>query len=209
MKAVILCEGRHPPAAIIREKVEHSELFVAADGGGNVARGLNLTPHFIIGDLDSYSGQTDPGTEVIHDPDQESNDLEKALAFAKIKGGTQVLVFGAIGKRIDHTLKNLSVLKQFNSRFTSLRFIDRYGELFLLPSHYRATYPTGTTISLFPLSGIVNGVITKGLKFPLQDEALENGVRDGSSNKTVQEQIEITHKKGDLLLFVANKQPVY
>ncbi|MEX0994627.1 MAG: thiamine diphosphokinase [Balneolaceae bacterium] len=209
MKAVILCDGRRPPADKIRHAIDHAELFIAADGGGNVARELNLTPQIVIGDLDSYTAEPDPQTEVIRDPDQESNDLEKALNKALEKGATDAVVFGAVGQRLDHTLKNLSVLKQFNTRFTTLRYFDRYGELFLLPAKFRAQYPPGTTVSLFPLSGKAEGITTRGLKFTLQNETLENGVRDGSSNETVREYIEITHKKGDLLIFVVHKQPAF
>ncbi|MEX0770752.1 MAG: thiamine diphosphokinase [Balneolaceae bacterium] len=209
MKTVILCDGRRPPADRIRAAVEQADLFIAADGGGNAAHELKLVPRIVIGDLDSYSVSPDPQTEVIQDNNQESNDLEKALNKALESGAKEVWVFGAIGQRLDHTLKNLSVLKQFNARFKSLRFVDRYGELFLLPARYQAQYPVGTVISLFPLSGKVSGITTRGLKYPLRDEALENGVRDGTSNETVSDRIEITHKKGDLLLFVATKQPVH
>ena len=38
--------------------------------------------------------------------------------------------------------------------------------------------------------------------YPLDNDVLRNGVRDGTSNETVQEQIHISHEKGDLLVFI-------
>ncbi|MCC5913992.1 MAG: thiamine diphosphokinase [Balneolaceae bacterium] len=202
MKCVILCDGRPPEPEQIRQQVEKSDLFIAADGGAITARRLNLSPNYIVGDMDSYEINGEEAAEVIRDPDQETNDLEKALALAHKSGADDVAVFGATGWRLDHTLKNLSVMRQFNSQFRSLIFMDRFSKIFLLPPRFSATLPTGTPISLFPLSGRVEGITTKGLLYPLNDEFLENGVRDGTSNETSNKKVEIIHKKGDLLIFI-------
>lgn len=202
LTVVILCDGRKPLENLITDAVDEADLFIAADGGANTARELHLHPDVIIGDLDSYKPSPNDKTELIKDYDQETNDLEKALSYALGRGASSVRVFGATGKRLDHTLKNLSVLKQFQAYFSSIKFIDNYGEVFLLPREYRTTLPVGTILSLFPLSGSVGEISTKGLKYPLNNESLRNGVRDGTSNETVDEEIVITHKKGDLLLFI-------
>jgi thiamine pyrophosphokinase len=205
MKAVILCDGHPPHKEQIIEELRGDVLFIAADGGAVSARNMGLKPDLIIGDFDSYMPTKNETTEIIHDSDQETNDLEKALAYAHRKGTEHVVVFGATGQRLDHTLKNLSVLKQFDSVFKSLLFRDIYSDIFLAHSPYRTELPLNTTLSLFPLSGKVEGITTKGLKFALYNESLQNGVRDGSSNVTVEKKIEIEFKKGDLLLFVNHK----
>lgn len=207
ISAVILCDGRKPPKSKIIVSVSQFDLFIAADGGANIAYELGLIPDFIIGDLDSFSPMNEIGESVtvIRDPDQETNDLEKALILAIRREVTKTHVFSAFGRRPDHALKNLSVLKKFNSRFTELKFIDNHGEMFLLPKKFTASLPAGTTVSLIPLSGTVEGITTTGMKYALQDELLAIGVRDGTSNETVDEIIEITHEKGDLLFFIASK----
>ena len=167
-----------------------------------MAQQFDLIPDVIVGDFDSYRPTGNEEAEVIHDPGQESNDLEKALSIALQKGAEDVIVFGATGKRLDHTLKNLSVLKQFDSKFKSLIFKDTYSDILLIQSPFRTELPKGTSVSLFPLSGKVEGITTKGLLYPLHNETLQNGVRDGSSNRTVKKEVEIEFKKGDLLLFI-------
>jgi len=204
MKGLILCNGRPPEPDIFRKYLDVAEYFIAADGGGNIARKLGHLPRVVIGDLDSFERNGDDPFEIIEDPDQERNDLEKALSFARDEGIVEIAILGATGHRLDHTLKNLSVLKQFNDRFEQLFFADNYGETSLIPENYRAELPPGTTVSLFPLSGRVEGIRTSGLKYPLKDEHLENGIRDGSSNVVTSSPMEILHRSGDLLLFTAH-----
>jgi thiamine pyrophosphokinase len=200
MKAVILCDGDIPQKQVIECDLSDTDLFIAADGGASRAKELGFQPDVIIGDLDSYTVIGNEKALLIQDEDQETNDLEKALSYAKKKSATSVTVFGATGKRLDHTLKNLSVLLQFDSRFDSVIFIDDYAELKVIHSPFRESFEIGTIISLFPLSGKVEGITTTGLKYPLNNEALENGIRDGSSNEAVEKTVEIEFKKGDLLL---------
>lgn len=203
MNALILCNGQPPPQHLFEEMVQWSDLFIAADGGGNIARSMGMLPEVVIGDLDSFEKKDNESVSVTHKPSQYANDLEKALTLATENGIEQVKVLGATGLRLDHTLKNLSVLKQFNGHFNQLSFHDAYGTTQLLPKTFSDNFQIGQTLSLFPLSGKVTGVSTTGLKYPLEDDVLENGVRDGSSNEVVANPVTITYKIGDLLLFIA------
>ncbi len=202
MNVLILCNGRPPGAGLFSHVYDWADFFIAADGGGNVARSFNRLPDLVIGDLDSFVQRTDDPFEVVFDPGQETNDLEKALTAARNKNAGNVIVLGATGLRLDHSLKNLSVLRQFNPYFNQLIFKDEFSDIFLLPKTFTAELPVGTRISLFPLSGIVKGIRTEGLKFPLKNESLENGVRDGSSNEVAASPVKITHDEGDLICFI-------
>ncbi len=205
MNVVILCDGTPPRPEQLKQALKHSSLFIAADGGAFIAEQMGVKPDVIIGDLDSYQPTGSEAADVIHNPDQNTNDLEKALSYAYKLEGEKVIVFGATGKRLDHTLKNLSVLKQFQGQFESIIYKDKYSDLFLIPNHFSTELPLHTTVSLFPLSGRVEEITTQGLKYPLVKGTLENGVQDGSSNLTIEERIEITYKKGDLLIFINHK----
>lgn len=205
MKGLILCNGLPPKYSLFSKHLKQADLFIAADGGGNTARDMGHLPEVVVGDLDSFERQADDNFEVIEDPDQETNDLEKALELAVARGLHEVVVLGVTGQRIDQTLKNLSVLKQFDDRFESLVFEDNFGKIFLLPRTFSAEIFPGTTVSLFPLSGRVEGIRTEGLKYPLRDEALENGIRDGSSNRVVDTPVTIEYCSGDLLIFIGRK----
>lgn len=203
--AVIICNGQPPEREQILKSLEKASLFIAADGGANTARSLNLSPDIVIGDLDSYTPEETDSWPVIKKPDQDFNDLEKALDYALEMNIPKIVVYGATGLRLDHTVKNLSVLKQYHSRFKSLFFRDRFCDVKLIDSPFSESFPLHTKVSLFPLSGIVRGVSSKGLKYALSDDTLENGIFDGSSNLTVAPRVEITFDSGDLLFFVNHK----
>lgn len=221
-----MCNGGIPPEKIVTESLAATDLVIGADGGGNILLELDVVPDVVIGDLDSFrSGNGDQirrtqhdtghrdeaglaGTpagkdlnfELIHDPDQETNDLEKALTLALSRGATEAVILGATGLRLDHTLKNLSVLLQFSSRFRDILLRDATCDMRILPRTFTMETIPGQTISLFPLSGRVDGITTGGLLYALNDETLENGVHDGSSNEATGKQISIAHRSGDLLL---------
>lgn len=205
MHAVIVSNGFPPTKELLESEIEKADLLIGADGGGNTILTHGITPDVVIGDLDSFKKPENTDFDIIHDKGQETNDLEKALALVLEKKAKTCTVLGAFGKRMDHALKNLSVLKKFDSRFRSLIYKDELFEAFLLTDSLTMNIGVGRMVSLFPLSGEVRGVTTKGLKYPLKDERLKNGERDGTSNETVQEEFSITISEGDLIVFVERR----
>ena len=202
MRTLIVCNGETPSRALLEQEVAKSTLIIAADGGANILLDVGIMPTVVVGDLDSFNTPEKYPFEIIRDADQETNDLEKALGYALEQGAGECVVLGALGLRMDHALKNLSALQKFDDQFTHLMYRDDRQSVFVLPRVYEGTYDTGTVISLFPISGKVEGIVTKGLAYPLNNEVLENGIRDGSSNHTIEEHIRITYSSGVLLAFV-------
>lgn len=177
-------------------------MIIAADGGADHLRKAGIVPDVITGDMDSCSKQLASTIPVITVDDQETNDLEKALDLALQRGGMNVKICSATGFRVDQTLKNLSVLLKYNHRFESITIEDDWFSTMVIPKNFSIEVKPGTKISLFPLSGKVDGIFTKGLAYPLNGEPLENGVRDGSSNEAVSGTVEISYTSGHLLLMI-------
>ncbi len=198
MRAAIVCNGDAPVR--LGRDLAGFDLVVAADGGARHCAEAGVTPHIVVGDQDSASPERYPDFRFEHDPDQETNDLEKALAWAHRHHATDVVVFAATGARLDHTLKNLSVLRTWYDRFRSIRFRMNDGWIDLAGGDLRFATEPGQTISLFPLSGRVDAIRTTGLRYALHGEPLRNGVRDGSSNEATGTEVHIRHGAGDLLV---------
>ncbi|HBQ61182.1 MAG TPA: hypothetical protein DD671_16575, partial [Balneolaceae bacterium] len=97
-----------------------------------------LTPDLVIGDMDSFQKPENVDFEVVHDPGQETNDLEKALGLAVEKGAKTCHVLGAFGLRMDHSLKNLSVMKQFHPKFEKLIYRDEVFDARMVADQYAA-----------------------------------------------------------------------
>lgn len=246
---MICCNGRPPAGALLHQAASWAEYIVAADGGANVLLSHAIIPDAITGDMDSYSRQAferflkyrkqhesspEKTPDFFPNPDQESNDLEKALKLvltrAKVPHSTEkteVLICGATGYRLDHSLKNLSVMQQFSSRLPRIFMIDDYVCSFVHPPRKTLQFslPVATPVSLFPLSGRVEGLTSRGLKYELQNDFLENGRRDGSSNevfagppaaaekpgrfgeetsyKTALQPVELHYQSGQLLVMIS------
>jgi thiamine pyrophosphokinase len=206
-KAVILANGKPPSGRVLNFHVDSSDLFICADGGANAAAALNVMPQVIIGDLDSVREATlkkFSKSKVIRIREQESTDLEKALAFAVAQGCGSIVLLGATGGRIDHEIGNLSALFKY-SRKTKIICIDKHGTLMPVAGNISIELPAGTTVSLLPLTSC-EGITTTGLRWNLKNETLKFGLREGTSNVVEKNPVTVRHRKGALVLFVAGKQ---
>ncbi len=117
-----------------------SNLF-AADGGANHLARVGLRPTAVIGDFDSLRPSVRAWlgeSALIHRPDQDRTDLDKAASYLFEEAGfSKLIVLGALGGRIDHEIGNLTVLgvrclgKNFVFQDTSSTLIAASGALAL------------------------------------------------------------------------------
>ncbi len=200
-QALILANGHPPRKSLLQELLRASSLFVCVDGGANIAASLKLKPDAIVGDLDSIHAETRvrfqhvPMHQII---DDTSTDLEKAIAWTIKQKYEHIVVVGATGKRLDHTVGNLAVLAKFFPDAV-ITMVDDMGELVFVGRTYSFEAPPGTVVSLIPLARC-DGITTRGLKFTLEGETLELGGR-GISNVVVSNPVSITVERGNLLLY--------
>jgi len=95
------------------ESVNKCTRIIAADGGFNHCIDKGITPHVLVGDLDSVRKEafSKKGLEVHrYDRDKDFTDLEGALKVARISEVSRVIIYGGLGGRIDHTLYNIYLL---------------------------------------------------------------------------------------------------
>lgn len=203
--ALVVGNGEPPSKQLFVELMAGGPLLLCADGGADTAVGYGYRPDYIVGDLDSAGEEAKRGLPadrlVLVDADDTGTDLQKVLRQAEQLGVSEAVLVGVTGRRTDHTLWNLSLLKSFRHRL-GLRIVDDHCDLRLIGKGIRFRAEIGQKISLCPLAGEVKGIRTTGLKFPLGDEALAPGGRDGISNEVVDSPVEITVGEGELLLCV-------
>lgn len=171
-KCVIVANGLFPTRPEVLEKLEEAEFVIACDGAILNLEGHRV-PDVIVGDLDSvseelrqrYSDRIFPVTE------QETNDLTKAVHYARENGFREILILGATGLREDHTLGNISLLLEYVGEFDRVEMLSDYG-LFtpLIQTTTLESFP-GQQISLFSLSP--HGAISvRGLRYPIENRRL-------------------------------------
>jgi thiamine pyrophosphokinase len=205
--ALIIANSILPAAPVLDECRAHAEAILCADGGANRAREHGLVPDFIVGDLDSILPETRaafPNARYVHRPSQYATDLEKTLQFAVEQGFNRVLLVGISGLRFDHQICNLNIAEKFCAQI-EIEMHDDFGVgSFLSAQQAEATMRfeafVGQQVSLFAFRR-AEGIFTEGLKYPLQDEALEWSVRDGLSNEVILSPVTIRVRQGVLLVY--------
>ncbi len=188
--------------------------IIAADGASFKLYEKSIIPNYIIGDLDTFlanplSEKLKMLSEVIHLPEQNTNDFEKSLNFCLNKGWKNIFIVGLHGGALEHTLNNWSIIKKF-SRILNLCIYDeeRYG----IPVHnsIKLDSKKDEIISIIPQSFAI--LTTNGLQWELNCETLELGIREGARNRAKTETVEIILKEGEYLLFIEQrltKMPVF
>ncbi len=202
--ALIIANGQECSQELLGQLLEWSPYVVALDSAIDRVIHYNIKIDVLIGDFDrnfdanKYINAQYP-IEIIHAPDQNKTDLEKALDLLIEKGHKAVNIVWATGRRMDHTLNNFSTLVKYHSHIKIVIF-DDYSKCFVLPGNYQKWYPKDSIISLIPI-GKVSGIVTQNLFYPLRKESLVYGERTGSSNHVEQDGIvSITHEEGNLIL---------
>lgn len=112
MKVVILAAGDFPAKGSEGERLlRAAETVVACDSAAEAYfQWAGKWPDVVIGDLDSLAARDVP-CRVVHDADQDTNDLTKAIDWCRAEFGggcrDQTVIVGATGKREDHTIGNV------------------------------------------------------------------------------------------------------
>jgi thiamine pyrophosphokinase len=198
---LIIANGEVPEKKILMAEVEKADILLAVNGGSNVYYKLNLHPNYIIGDLDSIDHNNDlyfKDSEFIRIVDQNRHDLHKALNFVKKLKPDKIIIFGAFGKRLDHSIANL-ILLQSTDLDCSIKFIDNFGQLSLIKKSQILEGKKDQTLSLFSFNP-VEGLTLDGFKYPLKNVDFPNGF-NGLSNITTTDQPQILFRKGSLFLY--------
>jgi len=176
--------------------------LLAADGGADHLARLGLRPAAVIGDLDSISRETRAWLgegPLVERPDQDRTDLDKALEYAFENLGVEhVTVIAALGGRVDHELGNLGLLarlamgKRLVFEGADLRVLAIDGEATL------AAHP-GETWSFWTFDPTVR-VTVDGVRWPLENAAIDAGGRPSISNEATAEEVRIQATGGAVVV---------
>ena len=211
MKYLILSGGIPPKKDELAGHIKKADCVIGVDGAADVLYLYNIKPHILIGDFDTADPAhvkyfEESNVRVIKLPQEKNEtDTEAAVNYAIDNNAGDILILGATGMRIDHTLANISMLVRAESSGVKCRIIDEYNEIMVSNKDFRLTGEIGQTISILPLTGELC-VSATNLKYPLNDLNLRFGSARGVSNimeKTYAD-LKIT---GGYALIIKNIQP--
>jgi thiamine pyrophosphokinase len=210
--ALILADGSVPPPATL-ERVWPGwsagvDLVIAADGGARHAALIGRRPDLWVGDGDSIDASDlaaleAAGVAVRRSPvDKDESDAELAILAAIDEGARRVTILGALGgARIDHGLANVWLLGHPRLAGCDARLLDAAARIRLVgPGRTDLAGRIGDLVSLLPFGGDATGLTTRGLRYPLRDEALPSGPSRGLSNVREAGDAALTVESGRILV---------
>lgn len=210
-RIVIFANGEVPDIRRAAGLIRPTDRIVCADGGSQYALALELQPEVVIGDLDSLQ-EADrrkilaTGTPLRqYSRDKDQTDLELALQYAIEQHASEILIVGALGRRLDQTLANVAMLTASALASLDVQFDDGLEQVLCCRKHARIEGAPGDLISLIPWGEAAEGVRTEGLRWPLRAETLHPEHSRGVSNEMLAETAEIGVTAG-LLLVVHRRQ---
>ncbi|WP_338410576.1 thiamine diphosphokinase [uncultured Flavobacterium sp.] len=202
--ALIIANGAACSEELLGQLLEWSPLVIVLDSAIERVLELGIKVDVLLGDFDRgfdvlhYKESQFP-IEIVHKPNQNKTDLEKAFDYLITRKIPAANVVWATGKRADHTITNITNIARYRD-LLKIVILDDYSKIFLLPTKYEKWYPKESIISLIPI-GKVNGIKSTNLFYPLDITSLNLGYKSGSSNHVTEDGIvTITHESGDLLL---------
>ncbi len=139
-------------------------------------------------------------------PDKDESDTELCLLAALERGATDIRILGAAGgSRLDHELANVSLLAhprldgidvRIEDGGTTIRRMGTAGG----PGSLDVRGAPGDLITLLPIDGLVEGVTTHDLLYPLRAEPLTPGPARGLSNVMSRHAARVQTERGRLLV---------
>jgi thiamine pyrophosphokinase len=207
-RIVIFANGNLTRPDLVRAYLRPTDRIFCADGGTRHALALGLTPHVIVGDLDSLSPDIVAEMEAAgvaicrHPAHKDQTDLELALTLAAAESPDEILLLTALGGRLDQMLANILLLTRPAYAPARLSLADGAQWATLLRAHQSiliAGQP-GDTLSLIPLTPTVSRVTLSGVEWPLDRVTLSLGSTWTISNTLVLPQAEVQIAEGLVLV---------
>ena len=176
--------------------------LIAVDAGINYLDVKKSIPKWIIGDLDSAK-KTEiwkkKGTKIKSIEEQETTDFEKCLYSFK---APYFLANAFLGKRIDHSLANISTIVKMRNKRVIL--FGKKDILFHIENSIELDLKKGIRLSLFPIKK-VNGIKSKGLKYDIKNIKFSPDNRLGTSNEVTETKVLIELDGPGMIIILPQK----
>jgi len=209
MKAVLVCNGTVSDYNSIKKFISNSDYIISVDGGAGHLRKMGIRPNILIGDFDSADSEDlkffiDQDIEVFKFKiEKDKTDSELAIEKALEIGADELLFIGAIGSRVDHSFANILLLKKLLDIGVKACVADENNQIYMFNTTFTLQKVDGYKLSLIPISEMVTGVTTKGLKYKLDDATITFGTTWGVSNEFLDDSVTVTIEDGILLVCVS------
>ncbi len=203
-RAVIFVNGNLSNIGQAKNIIEKDDCLIAADGAvGHIIK-LGLIPSVIIGDMDSISpnlleqSHLSPTILIKYPTKKDKTDFELVVDYCLESKFEEIIIFGVLGDRIDHFIGNILLMAkvQNEKRSIKIKIIEDKKEVYILTEKIEIRGQIGDELSIIPISSKLEGIITSGLEYKLDNETLSLGSTRGISNVFNNSLITVKVRKG-------------
>lgn len=208
MRCLIFTGGDLIDAHWHQRQISRDDYLIAADRGAEHLLTLGYLPDIVIGDLDSISDiakdyLTSQGVKFkISSSEKDQTDTELALIHALSLNPKEVLLFTALGNRLDHALANVFLLAGYLNWGVPIYFMTPTQTLWVTDKSIDIKGYPEQLVSLIALSNQVTDLTLTGFYYPLEKAVLSLGFSRGISNIMLKEEARIEFSQGILLIIV-------
>lgn len=209
IKILIVSNGTIDDMSMLEELVKQSDYIICADGGTRYFYEKNMKPDVILGDFDSLEEKIlkdmkDKEIDFFKFPvNKDKTDTELAVEYAVQKGAKDITLLGATGSRLDHTLGNIMLLREFVDKNIKIRVLDSHNEVYMIKDSITLDKKENTFVSIIPITDTVKGVTLKGFKYETNNTDFKLGSTFGISNEIIDKVGHITVNDGICLVIRA------
>ena len=197
---VVLADGKFPENQQVLAMLKSAKVIVCCDGATNKLVSYGLEPNYIAGDLDSIGPElkTRYADRLYYSPDQETNDLTKAVELCADKGLDDIYIMGATGLREDHTLGNISLLADYAEQ-VKVSMLTDYGVFCPILSTADFESEKGQKVSIFSLTPDCP-LTLYGLKYPVVNRPFTSWWQ-GTLNESLTDTFRVELESGKVIVF--------
>jgi len=193
------------------KRSNNNYLIISTDGAVRNCLKLKLLPDIVIGDMDSIKLKDKNNLKELNkinkkinyisfSCDKNESDTQLAIEYAAKNNIKDIILIGALGKRIDHSLANIFNISCDKFKDLNIKIIDENFEISVLRKSEKIIGNKGNLISIFSLTPFTYFISTKGLKYELKEEKLYFSPIRGISNIFTEDIAEINISEGILLI---------
>ena len=175
---ILIVAGGELDNELLKETVrEMGEPFViGADRGALRLIQNNIKMDIAIGDFDSVEEAekemilSAAESEVLQS-EKDDTDTEHAFRFALEKQPEEIVLLGCIGRRMDHSLSCIGMLRQALEKDVKAFVVDNYNRISIRKGavQIKKEEQYGKFISILPYGSSAKGVTMKGFKYEIEN----------------------------------------
>lgn len=214
---VIIVAGGNIDRTYLKEQLSKFSysFIIGVDRGLEALKEIDVSPNLMIGDFDSANSKVvdffskKDIEKITLNPIKDDTDMEFAIRESIRRfPGTEIILYGATGTRLDHTFANMELLHigYEKNPFTKIILFDPNNKVTLLEKGQHSIVKKeqyGRFISLLCYTDEVKGLSLTGMKYNLNKKNIQKGTSLCISNEIIDDTATIDFDEGLMYLVEA------